>query len=175
MARLLDVSRFYDPVARKVINCRNYLRCGRRAVAIASRLRLSRDPWRRSTADRQVGHQFTEGHLYSDDAPPTGRYVRYSKVRALLLEAASLANRPHILAALRRRSRAQMPALVGSLSARAATATSGGRSLGVVSYLDTLEIVAFLSQNPYSAGPLADSCRCTPSVGWLGPPATGFF
>jgi len=102
-----------------------------------------------------VGHQFTEvisilttRRRRAGTTGTRNEYARYC------WEAASLANRPHILAALRPSLTAQMR-LWWILSARTATATQWGRSLGVVSYLDTLEIVAFLSQNPeLRLGPL---------------------
>ncbi len=155
---LLDVSRFYDPVARKVINLpENYLGVAARTSAIAFRLGLSRDRAALDTLIDQAAQQFTAGHLYSDDAPPTGRYDRYSNEYARYCwEAASLANRPDIQAALRPSLTAQMR-LWWDLAAEDGYGFQWGRSLGVVSYLDTLEIVAFLAQQAeFRPAPLAD-------------------
>ena len=155
---LLDVSRFYDPVARKVIDLpENYLGVAARTAAIARRLGLSRDRAALDTLIDRAAVQFTSGHLYSDDAPPTGRYDRYSNEYARYCwEAASLADRRDILAALRPSLMAQMR-LWWDLVSEDGYGYQWGRSLGVVSYLDTLEIVAFVAQNPdFRPAPLAD-------------------
>jgi hypothetical protein len=155
---LLDVSRFYDPVARKVINLpENYLGVAARTHAMAFRLGLARDRAALDALIDQAALQFTSGHLYSDDAPPTGRYDRYSNEYARYCwEAASLAKRPDMLAALRPSLTAQMR-LWWDLVSEDGYGYQWGRSLGAVSYLDTLEIVAFVAQNPeFRPAPLAD-------------------
>ncbi len=88
------------------------------------------------------------GALYADDAGTTGRYDRYSNEYArYVYEAAETAQRQDILDALRPSLKAQMR-LWWDLVAPDGYGYPWGRSLGVVSYLDTLEIVAFLASHP---------------------------
>ena len=155
---LLDVSRFYDPVTRNVIDLpENYLGVAARTAAIAHRLGLARDRAALDTLVDRAAGPFTSGHLYSDDAPPAGRYDRYSNEYARYCwEAASIAGRTDVLAALRPSLTAQMR-LWWDLVSEDGYGYQWGRSLGIVSYLDTLEIVAFLAQNPeFRPAPLAD-------------------
>lgn len=135
----------------------NYLGVAARTTAIAHRLGLFRDRAGLDTLIDRAALQFTSGHLYSDDALPTGRYDRYSNEYARYCwEAASLANRPDILTALRPSMIAQMR-LWWDLVSDDGYGYQWGRSLGVVSYLDTLEIVAFLGEHPeFRPAPLAD-------------------
>src|SRR5262249_12329097 len=104
-----------------------------------------------------AARQFTAGHLYSDDGPPTGRYDRYSNEYARYVwDAAAIANRRDILDARRPSLTAQMR-LWGDLVAEDGYVYPWGRSRGVVGYLDTLEIAAFVAEHPeFRPTPLPD-------------------
>ena len=101
---------------------------------------------------------FTTGALFADDAPPNGRYDRYSNEYARYVwDAAEQANRPDILATLRPSLTTQMKLWWDLVDGDDGYGYPWGRSLGVVSYMDTLEIVAFLAQHPeFRPAPLAD-------------------
>jgi hypothetical protein len=155
---LLDVRRFYDPVARRVIDLpENYLGVAARTAAIGYRLGIASDRAPLDALVDRAAGQFTSGHLFSDDSPPTGRYDRYSNEYARYVwEAASLADRADILQALRPSLTTQMR-LWWDLVNEDGYGYQWGRSLGVISYLDTLEIVAFLAEHPeFRPAPLAD-------------------
>src|SRR5262245_10782846 len=76
---LLNPERFYDPKANKVINLAdNYLGVAARIASIGYELGISND---RAFLDRlleRAAVQFDNGNIYADDAPPAGRYDRYS-------------------------------------------------------------------------------------------------
>ncbi|HSC29324.1 MAG TPA: hypothetical protein VLD67_18755, partial [Vicinamibacterales bacterium] len=92
--------------------------------------------------------QFTSGALYADDALPTGRYDRYSNEYARYVwEAAQIAGRTDLLDAMRPSLAAQMR-LWWDLVAPDGYGYQWGRSLGVVGYLDTLEVAGFLAITP---------------------------
>jgi hypothetical protein len=105
----------------------------------------------------RAAEQFTSGAIYSDDSPPTGRYDRYSNEYVRYCwEAAGIAGRRDIRDKLRASLKRQMR-LWWDLVSPAGYGYNWGRSQGLVSYLDTLEIAAFLGQNPeFRPAPLAD-------------------
>ena len=146
---LLNPERFYDPKANKVINLpENYLGVAARIAAIDFDLGISTD---RAFLDKLLDRaaiQFTEqGALYADDSPPTGRYDRYSNEYARYVwEAAEMAGRKDILDKLRPSLTAQMR-LWWDLVSDDGYGYNWGRSQGVVSYLDTPEIVGFLASH----------------------------
>jgi hypothetical protein len=147
--KLLDVSSFYDPKSQRVINLpENYLGVAARIASTSYQLGLLKDRALLDNVLTRAARPFLNGALYADDAPPTGRYDRYSNEYARYVwEAAEMADRKDILEALRPSLRAQMR-LWWDLVAPDGYGYNWGRSLGVVSYLDTLEIVAFLAQHP---------------------------
>jgi len=96
----------------------------------------------------RAAEQFSKGALYADDAGTAGRYDRYSNEYArYVYEAAETVNRQDLLNALKPSIRAQSK-LWWDLVSLDGYGYNWGRSLGVVSYLDTLEIVAFLAGHP---------------------------
>src|SRR6185369_908784 len=101
--------------------------------------------------------QFTTGRVYADDSPPTGRYDRYSNEYARYIwEAAEIAGRKDILEKLRPSLTTQMR-LWWDLVSEDGYGYNWGRSQGVVSYLDTPEIVGFLANHPeFRPAPLGD-------------------
>jgi hypothetical protein len=145
---LLDPSRFYDAKTRKVINLpENYLGVAARIAAIDFQLGVITD---RKYADDlldRAAQQFTRGALFADDALPTGRYDRYSNEYArAIYDAAAALGRADIMKALAPSLRAQMR-LWWDLLSPDGYGYSWGRSLGAISYMDTLEIAAFAAEH----------------------------
>jgi hypothetical protein len=145
---LLNPERFYDPKTNKVINLpENYLGVAARIASINYELGISTD---RAFLDKLLDRaaiQFTDGAIYADDSPPTGRYDRYSNEYARYIwEAAEMAGRKDLLDRLRPSLMAQMR-LWWDIVSEDGYGYNWGRSQGVVSYLDTPEIVGFLASH----------------------------
>jgi hypothetical protein len=156
---LLDVKRFYDPAKRQVINLpENYLGVAARVAAIGYRLGLTRDRAPLDALIDRAFEPFANGRLYADDSPPTGRFDRYSNEYARYVwDAASQADRSDILAKLRPSLTTQMRLWWDLVDGEDGYGYPWGRSLGIVSYLDTLEIVAFLAKfAEFRPAPLPD-------------------
>jgi len=146
---LLDPNRFYDAKTHRLINLpENYFGVAARITAIDYELGLNKD---RPSLDDLLNHaaaQFVGGALFADDALPTGRYDRYSNEYArALYEAAELAGRQDLLKALTPSLNEQMK-LWWDLLSPDGYGYSWGRSLGAISYMDTIEIAAFLGKHP---------------------------
>jgi hypothetical protein len=146
---LLDPGRFYDREKREVINLpENYFGVAARIAAIGWKLGIITD---RAYADdllERAARQFLEGALYADDHLPTGRFDRYSQeyVR-FVYDAALTLGRDDVAGALE----PAINAVVGTWWAIVSPDGYGypwGRSVGPISYMDTLEIVAFLGRYP---------------------------
>lgn len=156
--KLLDVSAFYDAKAQKVINLpENYLGVAARIASVSYQLGILKDRALLDGVVTRAARPFAGGALYADDSPPTGRFDRYSNEYARFVwNAAEDAGRKDVLDAVRPSLKAQMQ-LWWSLVQPDGYGYAWGRSLGVVSYLDTLEIVAFLARNPeFRPAPLAE-------------------
>ena len=155
---LLNPERFYDPQTNRVINlAENYLGVAAHIASIGYELGISND---RAFLDKLLDRaaiQFTQGNLYADDAPPTGRFDRYSNEYARYVwEAAETAGRKDLLEKLRPSLKAQMR-LWWDVVSEDGYGYNWGRSQGVVSYLDTPEIAGFLATHPeFRPAPLAD-------------------
>jgi hypothetical protein len=155
---LLNPERFYDPKTNRVINlAENYLGVAARIASIGYELGISND---RAFLDKLLDRaavQFTEGNLYADDAPPTGRFDRYSNEYArYIYEAAETAGRKDLLDKVRPSLTRQMR-LWWDVVSEDGYGYNWGRSQGVVSYLDTPEIVGFLaSHSEFRPAPLGD-------------------
>src|SRR5215211_4016498 len=155
---LLNPERFYDPKTNRVIDlAENYLGVAARIASIGYELGTSND---RAFLDKLLDRaavQFTEGNLYADDAPPAGRFDRYSNEYARYVwEAAEMAGRKDLLDKVRPSLMAQMR-LWWDVVAEDGYGYNWGRSQGVVSYLDTPEIAGFLALHPeFRPAPLAD-------------------
>jgi hypothetical protein len=155
---LLNPERFYDPKTNKVINLpENYLGVAARIASIDYELGISTD---RAFLDKLLDRaaiQFYNGAIYADDSPPTGRYDRYSNEYArYVYEAAEAAGRKDLLEKLRPSLTAQMR-LWWDVVSEDGYGYNWGRSQGVVSYLDTPEIVGFLASHAeFRPAPLAD-------------------
>ncbi|PWT93757.1 MAG: hypothetical protein C5B55_03955 [Blastocatellia bacterium] len=142
---LLNPERFYDPKTNHVIDLpENYLGVAARIASIDFELGISHDRVFLDKLLDRAAIQFTTGHLYADDSPPTGRYDRYSNEYARYIwEAAEMVGRKDILEKLRPSLTAQMHVWWDVVS-EDGYGYNWGRSQGVVSYLDTPEIVGFL-------------------------------
>src|SRR5215212_6619149 len=155
---LLNPERFYDPKTNKVINlAENYLGVAARIASIGYDLGISND---RAFLDKLLDRaavQFTSGEIYADDAPPTGRFDRYSNEYARYIwEAAEMAGRKDLLDKVRPSLIRQMR-LWWDIVSEDGYSYNWGRSQGVVSYLDTPEIAGFLALHPeFRPAPLAD-------------------
>jgi len=131
---LLNPERFYDPKTNRVINlAENYLGVAARIASIDYELGIAKD---REFLDKLIDRaavQFLEGNLYADDAPPTGRFDRYSNEYARYVwEAAEESGRKDSLDKLRRSLKAQM-CLWWDVVAEDGYGYNWGRSQGVVS------------------------------------------
>lgn len=146
---LLDPGRFYDSKNHKLIHLpENYFGVAARIAAIDYELGLSRDRASLDDLLNRAASQFTGGALFADDALPTGRYDRYSNEYArALYEAAQLAGRNDLMQALAPSLKEQMK-LWWDLLSPDGYSYSWGRSLGAISYMDTMEIAAFVGKYP---------------------------
>ncbi|HET6891743.1 MAG TPA: hypothetical protein VFH31_11625, partial [Pyrinomonadaceae bacterium] len=155
---LLSPERFYDPKTNRVINLpENYLGVAARIASIGYQLGISND---REFLDKlldRAAAQFTAGAIYADDAPPTGRYDRYSNEYARYVwEAAEIAGRKDLLDKLRPSLITQMR-LWWDLVSEDGYGYNWGRSQGIVSYLDTPESAGFLGAHPeFLPAPLSE-------------------
>ncbi len=155
---LLDPTRFYNPKTRQVIDLpENYLGVASRVATLSFQMGVITDRAFVDALIDRAAEQFTKGALYADDAGTAGRYDRYSNEYArYVYESAETVNRQDILKALQPSLKAQSR-LWWDLVSTDGYGYNWGRSLGVVSYLDTLEIVAFLAGHPdLRPAPLAD-------------------
>lgn len=146
---LLDPGRFYDAKTHKLIHLpENYFGVAARIAAIDYDLGLNKD---RASLDDLLNHaaaQFTGGALFADDSLPTGRYDRYSNEYArAIYDAAQLAGREDIVNAVAPPLKEQMK-LWWDLLSPDGYGYPWGRSLGAISYMDTMEIVGFLGVHP---------------------------
>ena len=155
---LLDPTRFYNPTTRQVIDLpENYLGVASRVATLSFQMGVITDRAFVDALIDRAAEPFTRGALYADDAGTAGRYDRYSNEYArYVYEAAETVNRQDILTALRPSLEAQSR-LWWDLVSADGYGYNWGRSLGVVSYLDTLEMVAFLAAHPeFRPAPLPD-------------------
>jgi hypothetical protein len=146
---LLDPGRFYDSKNHKLIHLpENYFGVAARIAAIDYELGLNKDRASLDDLLNRAASQFTSGALFADDALPTGRYDRYSNEYArALYDAAELAGRDDLTKALAPSLKEQMK-LWWDLLSPDGYGYSWGRSLGAISYMDTMEIAAFVGKYP---------------------------
>lgn len=147
--KYLDVSAFYDPKTQQVINLpENYLGVAARIASVSYQLGLLKDRALLDGVITRAARPFMNNGIYSDDAPPTGRFDRYSNEYARFVwDAAEAAGRQDILDAVRPSLKEQMR-LWWDLVLPDGYGYAWGRSMGVVSYEDTMEIVGFLARHP---------------------------
>jgi len=146
---LLDPGRFYDAKNHKLIHLpENYFGVAARIAAIGYELGLNKDRTSLDDLLNRAASQFTGGALFADDALPTGRYDRYSNEYArALYDAAERAGREDLMKAIARSLKEQMK-LWWDLLSPDGYGYSWGRSLGAISYMDTMEIAAFVAKYP---------------------------
>jgi len=146
---LLNPGRFYDAKTHTLIHLpENYFGVAARIAAIDYHLGLTKDRTALDDLLNRAAKQFTDGALFADDALPTGRYDRYSNEYArAIYDAAELAGRQDIMEAVAPSLKEQMK-LWWDLLSEDGYGYSWGRSLGAISYMDTLEIAAFLGVHP---------------------------
>ncbi|MCM3871234.1 MAG: hypothetical protein ND895_11155 [Pyrinomonadaceae bacterium] len=155
---LLNPERFYDPRTNKVINLpENYLGVAARIASIGYQLGISTDRIFLDKLLDRAAIQFTNGAIFADDSPPTGRYDRYSNEYARYVwEAAEDAGRKDLLDKLHPSLYSQMR-VWWDLVSKDGYGYNWGRSQGIVSYLDTPEIAGFLGAHPqFRPAPLAE-------------------
>jgi hypothetical protein len=147
--KFLDVSAFYDPKTQQVINLpENYLGVAARIASLSYQLGLLKDRVLVDGLITRAARPFSNGGIYSDDSPPTGRFDRYSNEYARFVwEAAQVADRKDILDAVRPSLKQQIK-LWWDLVQSDGYGYAWGRSVGLISYADTLEIVGFLAAHP---------------------------
>jgi hypothetical protein len=154
---LLDPGRFYDVRTRKLIKLpENYFGVAARIAAIDFQLGLIADRKYVDDLLDRAAQQFTSGALFADDALPTGRYDRYSNEYArAMYDAAETVGRADIMKAVAPSLKEQMR-LWWDLLSPDGYGYSWGRSLGAISYMDTMEIAAFVGDHPeFRPAPLA--------------------
>src|SRR5258708_19366931 len=154
---LLDPARFYDRKTRHVINLpENYFGVAARVVSLDYQLGIIDDRVFVDDLLDRAAEQFTGGALYSDDSIPSGRYDRYSNENArYVYDSAENVGRKELMQALEPTLKAQMHTWWDLLSPDG-YGYPWGRSLGVISFIDTMEIVGFLSRHPqFRPAPLA--------------------
>ena len=155
---LLDATRIYNPKTRQVINLpENYLGVAARIAAYAYEFGLMKDRAFLDSLIERAAIQFTDGASYSDDDFPHGRYDRYSNEYVRFCwKAAEVVGRKDIQEKLKPSIKAQMKLWWDVVSDKG-YGYNWGRSQGLVSYLDTLEIAAFLGENPeFRPAPIRD-------------------
>ena len=155
---LLDPTRFYDPVKREVIKLpQNYLGVAARVSAMSYRMGVLKDRAFVDSVVERAAQQFTSGALFADDDIPNGRYDRYSNEYARFCwDAADIAGREDIKEKLKPSLKIQMK-LWWDLVSPEGYGYNWGRSQGMVSYLDTPEILAWLAKHPeFRPAPLTE-------------------
>lgn len=155
---LLNPERFYNPKTHHVINLpENYMGVASRIVAYDYQMGLLTN---RTFADdilTRAAGQFLHGALYTDDNLPVGRYDRYSQEYArFIFDASHNLGRSDVQAAVEPALKAVMPTWYGLVSPEG-YGYPWGRTIGDMSYLDSMEIVGFLAEHPeFRPAPLAD-------------------
>lgn len=155
---LLDPVRFYNRETHQVINLpQNYFGVAARIATMDFQLGIISDRTYVDDILERAAQQFVSGSLYSDDALPAGRYDRYSNEYArYVYEAAENVGRKDIMTALEPTLKTQMR-LWWNLLQPDGYGYAWGRSLGAISYMDTMEIVAFDAKHPqFRPAPLTE-------------------
>ena len=142
---LLDPGRFYDRKTRHVIDLpENYFGVAARIAAVDYAIGLTSD---RPFADdvlTRAADQFLKGALYTDDDLAHGRYDRYSQEYARsVYEVALMMRRKDIVAAVEPALREDMKTWWAVVSPDGYS-FPWGRTIGLISYFDTLDIIGFL-------------------------------
>jgi hypothetical protein len=155
---LLNPDRFYNPVTHHVVGLpENYMGVASRIITMDYQFGLITNLDSANDILDHAAGQFLRGAHYTDDNLPTGRYDRYSQEYArFTYEAAGNIGRTDIQAAV-------SPALTSVMKTWYALVTPEGygypwgRTIGDMSYIDTMDIIGFLADHPqFRPAPLAD-------------------
>jgi hypothetical protein len=155
---LLNPERFYDLKTHHVINLpENYMGVASRIAVYDFQMGLISD---RAFADdilTRAAGQFLQGALYTDDNLPTGRYDRYSQEYArFIYDASHNLGRADVQTAVEPALKTVMATWYGLVSPEG-YGYPWGRTIGDMSYLDSMEIVGFLAEHrEFRPAPLAD-------------------
>jgi hypothetical protein len=146
---LLNPERFYDPKTHHVIGLpENYMGVASRIAVYDYQMGLVTN---RDFADdilTRAAGQFLKGALYTDDNLPTGRYDRYSQEYArFIYDASHNLGREDVQKAVTPALKAVMPTWYGLVTPEG-YGYPWGRTIGDMSYLDSMEIVGFLAEHP---------------------------
>ncbi|HXU80567.1 MAG TPA: hypothetical protein VN914_04180 [Polyangia bacterium] len=146
---LLDPGRFYDRQKKVVINLpENYFGVAARIATANLQFGLEADRVYVDDLLDRAARPFLDGALYTDDHQPTGRYDRYSQEYArFILDAATNAGRKDVVKAVEPALQAVMRTWWQLVSADG-YGYPWGRTIGAISYMDSMEIVGFLAENP---------------------------
>ena len=155
---LLNPNRFYNPMTHHVIGLpENYMGVASRIITMDYQFGLTTNLDSANDILEHAAGQFLRGAHYTDDNLPTGRYDRYSQEYArFVYEAAGNIGRPDIRAAV-------APSLTYVMETWYALVTPEGygypwgRTIGDMSYIDTMDIIGFLAEHPeFRPAPLQD-------------------
>lgn len=146
---LLNPERFYDLKTHHVINLpENYMGVASRIAVYDFQMGITTN---RAFADdilTRAAGQFLHGALYTDDNLPTGRFDRYSQEYArFIYDASRNLGREDVHAAVQPALKAVMSTWYGLVSPEG-YGYPWGRTIGDMSYLDSMEIVGFLAEHP---------------------------
>ena len=156
---LLNPERFYDLKTHHVIGLpENYMGVASRIVAYDYQMGLLTN---RTFADdilTRAAGQFLHGALYTDDNLPIGRYDRYFRrnTRASFTTPRTISDARTCKPPSNRPLKSVMGTWYGLVSPEG-YGYPWGRTIGDMSYLDSMEIVGFLAEHPeFRPAPLAD-------------------
>ncbi len=155
---LLNPERFYDIKTHHVIDLpENYMGVASRIAVYDFQMGITTN---RAFADdilTRAAGQFLKGALYTDDNLPTGRFDRYSQEYArFIYDASHNLGREDVQKAVDPALKAVMQTWYGLVSPEG-YGYPWGRTIGDMSYLDSMEIVGFLAEHPeFRPAPLAN-------------------
>ncbi|MDE3098147.1 MAG: hypothetical protein KGJ88_01605 [Verrucomicrobiota bacterium] len=155
---LLNPARFYDFKKHHVIDLpENYMGVASRIITMDIQFGLVTNLDVANGILEHAAAQFLHGARYTDDNMPVGRYDRYSQeyARFVYLAAGNI-GRADIQAA----DAPALKAVMGTWWALVDTNGYGypwGRTIGDISYMDTMDIIGFLADHPqFRPAPLKD-------------------
>ena len=155
---LLNPKRFYDFKTHHVIGLpENYMGVASRIITMDIQFGLVTNLDVANDILEHAAGQFLRGARYTDDNLPVGRYDRYSQEYArFVYEAAGNIGRKDIQNAVAPALKSVMKTWWGLISPEG-YGYPWGRTIGDMSYLDTLDIIGFLADHPeFRPAPLQD-------------------
>ncbi len=155
---LLNPERFYDIKTHHVIDLpENYMGVASRIAVYDFQMGITTNHAFADDILTRAAGQFLKGALYTDDNLPTARFDRYSQEYArFIYDASRNLGRADVQKAVDPALKAVMQTWYGLVSPEG-YGYPWGRTIGDMSYLDSMEIVGFLAEHPeYRPAPLAD-------------------